>query len=131
MQVVTTSFAFNGQSKISINWPMLYVLNFPFRRNYHSRIETRSLKCDLEKSFIYFIIFNWAIAGLFFFIFVYSKQLIEIKICQWLDLNHRSLVSPVTALPTEPQPLTEKLFLQIARRKTKYFTHVWIDQVYG
>ena len=46
-----------------------------------------------------------AIPGLFFFIFVFSKQLIVNKICRWLDLNHRSLVSEVNALPTEPQPL--------------------------
>ena len=32
-------------------------------------------------------------------------QLIVNKICRWLDLNHGSLVSEATALPTVPQPL--------------------------
>ena len=32
-------------------------------------------------------------------------QLIVNKICRWLDLNHGSLVSEATALPTMPQPL--------------------------
>ena len=43
--------------------------------------------------------------GLFFFIFVFSIQLLENKICRCLDSNYRSLVLEVTTLPTEPQPL--------------------------
>ena len=38
-----------------------------------------------------------------FFTFVFLIQLIKNKICQWLDLNHGSLVLEATALPTEPQ----------------------------
>ena len=54
---------------------------------------------------------KWAIQGPFFFIFVFSKQLViakqmfYIKMCQRLDLNCGPLVSGATALPTEPQPL--------------------------
>ena len=43
------------------------------------------------------------------FIVVISIQLnvtnVQCKFCQWLDLNCRPLVSEVTALPTEPEPL--------------------------
>ena len=49
--------------------------------------------------------FKWAFPGLFFFIFVFSIQLIVNKKCRWLDSNCGSLVSEATALPTEPQPL--------------------------
>ena len=44
-----------------------------------------------------------------FLYFVCSTQLTVkkclIRVCQWLDLNHGSLVSEATALPTVPQPL--------------------------
>ena len=36
------------------------------------------------------------------FFTVDSKQMFFIKVCQWLDSNHRPLVSEATALPTEP-----------------------------
>ena len=47
---------------------------------------------------------------LFFYIFVFSKQLTINNFSifenrRWLDANFRPLVSEVTALPTEPQPL--------------------------
>ena len=49
------------------------------------------------------------IPGLFFFIFVFSIQLtvnnVQNKFCRWLDSNREPLVSEVTTLPTEPQPL--------------------------
>ena len=53
------------------------------------------------------IVFKWPIPGLFFFSsFQYNWQLtFNIIFCRWLDLNLRPLVSEVTALPTEPQPL--------------------------
>ena len=52
---------------------------------------------------------KWAIPGLFLFIFVFSIQLViykltnecSIKFCRWLESNR----GPLTALPTEPQPL--------------------------
>ena len=51
-------------------------------------------------------IFKWVITGLFFFNFVFSKQLIENKTCRWLYLNWGSLDLEVTTPPTEPpQPL--------------------------
>ena len=46
-----------------------------------------------------------AILGLFFFIFVFSIQLMVNKVCRCLDSNHRSLVLEATALPTAPPPL--------------------------
>ena len=49
------------------------------------------------------------VTGLFFFIFVFSLQLIENKICWGLDSKCRSLVSKVTILPTAPQPLPNRL----------------------
>ena len=55
-----------------------------------------------------FFLKKWAIPGLFFFIFIFSIQLIVnawIKFRRWLDSNHGPLVSEATALPTEPQPL--------------------------
>ena len=54
---------------------------------------------------LHFKIFLLAIPGLFFFIFVFSIQLLLNKICWWLDLNRGSLVSEATPLPTESQPL--------------------------
>ena len=55
---------------------------------------------------------KWAIPGLFFFIFVFTIQLVVIecsiyKFCQWLESNRKSLVLEVTALPTAPQPMPE------------------------
>ena len=53
-----------------------------------------------------------AIPGLFSFIFVYSVFWLhkwQIKFCRWRDLNRGSLVSDVTALPTEPPPLSTLL----------------------
>ena len=52
---------------------------------------------------------KWAIPGLFLYIFVFSIQLViykltnecSIKFCRWLESNR----GPLTALPTEPQPL--------------------------
>ena len=41
--------------------------------------------------------------SLFFLLFL-NVQMVD-KICRCWDLNHRSLVSEATALPTEPQPL--------------------------
>ena len=53
---------------------------------------------------------KWAIPGHFFFIFrLFYKQLTVNKSCQRLDSNPGSLVSEVTALPTAPQPLPNKL----------------------
>ena len=50
---------------------------------------------------------NWAIHGLFFFIFVFSIQLkAHIIFRQWLDLNRGSLELEATALPTAPQLLS-------------------------
>ena len=60
-----------------------------------------------------FFLKKWAIPGLFFFIFVFSIQLIVnkfIKFRQWLDSNRGPLVSEATPLPTEPQPLPNRLF---------------------
>ena len=49
--------------------------------------------------------FKWAHPGLFFFIFVFSIiSNWQINFCQCWDLNHGSLVSEATALPTVPQP---------------------------
>ena len=48
-----------------------------------------------------------------------------IKICQWLDLNRRPLLSEATALPTEPQPLPNGLLLSLQRR-TKF--HIGSDR---
>ena len=55
------------------------------------------------------LFFKWSIPGHFFFILIFSIQLIvnicSLKFCQWPDLNCRPLVSEATVLPTEPQPL--------------------------
>ena len=52
---------------------------------------------------------------------VFSLQLTvninSVKIFQWLDSNRWHLVSESAALPTEPQPMSEKLYLL----KTLYF----------
>ena len=61
---------------------------------------------------------KWAISGLFFFIFVFSIQLIVntwIKVCWWLDSNRGTLVSEETALPTEPQPLPQFLLFLLGK----------------
>ena len=52
--------------------------------------------------------FKWAIPGIFFFIFVFSKQLTvnNVKYTR-RDSNRGPLVLEVTALPTEPQPLPD------------------------
>ena len=48
---------------------------------------------------------KWAIAGLFFFIFVYSTNS---KSCRWLVSNRGPLVLEAAALPTETQPLPKR-----------------------
>ena len=53
-------------------------------------------------------VFLWAIPGIFFLIFIFSKQLtvnVQYIFCRWLDPNCGPLILEVTALPTEPQPL--------------------------
>ena len=72
---------------------------------------TKLIVCGLSISVVFL---RGAIPGLFFFIFVFSiVQLVDkillIKFCRCLDSNRGSLVSEVTALPTEPQPLTNLL----------------------
>ena len=75
---------------------------------------------------------KWAITGLFFSLFSSFQQLIVnmfiIKSCRWLDLNYGPLVSEVTALPTEPQPLpTYILFVGTATQLVILPTHSpWI-----
>ena len=60
------------------------------------------------------LIFKYrAISRLFFFIFVFSMQLMVNKICRWPDSNLRSLVLEATACSTEPLPLHIILFLLI------------------
>ena len=58
---------------------------------------------------------NGHLLASFFFIYVFSTQLKEkewlIKVCRWLDSNHGSLVSEMTSLPTEAQPLPKSLLL--------------------
>ena len=49
-------------------------------------------------SYLYFHLFNT----------VDNKQMFYIKVCRWLDSNRGPLVSDVTALPTEPQPLPKR-----------------------
>ena len=57
------------------------------------------------------VFFIWAYPGLFFIIFVFSMLFNwQINFCRCLDLNRRSLVSEVTALPTVPQPLPNIIF---------------------
>ena len=52
---------------------------------------------------------------LFFFIFVFSIQLtvkiVQYQFCRWLDSNRGPLMLQATALPTEPQPLPGRKFL--------------------
>ena len=50
--------------------------------------------------FEFYFFFKWDIPDLFFFILVFSMQLMVVKICQWRDSNRRSLI-----LLTEPQTL--------------------------
>ena len=50
--------------------------------------------CHFRPLFLYFLLFNS----------VDSKQMLYIKVCQWLNSIHRPLVLEATALPTEPQP---------------------------
>ena len=70
------------------------------------------------------LVFIWAIAGFFFFIFVFSIQLtvknVIYKFCQWQDFNCGPLLSEATALPTEPQPLPLPSFSQITNTDTTY-----------
>ena len=55
---------------------------------------------------------EWAIHGLFFFIFLVSAVNSNIKFCPWLDLNLGTQMKEATTLSTEPQPLP-KIFTYI------------------
>ena len=61
----------------------------------------------------------------FLFIFVFSVQLIinkcSIKFCRWLEANRGPLVLKATALPTEPQPLPNKI-----NKFKKQSTQMWL-----
>ena len=63
------------------------------------------------------LFFKWSIPGHFFFIFIFSIQLIvnivHYKFCRWLDSNHRPLESIATTIPTEPQPLPKNLLTYV------------------
>ena len=83
---------------------------------------TKNAKCTITKR-IYLvlgILFKWAIPGLIFFIFVVlivnSK---EVQLCLWLHLNCGPLVSKVTALPTEPQPLPKGILCSFTKTWNK------------
>ena len=69
--------------------------------------------------------------GLFFFIIVFSIQLIVNKICLWLDSNHGSLVSEATTLPTEPpsSPIVSECFC--TRVKVVFFKKLRLDILYS
>ena len=71
---------------------------------------------------------KWAITGLFFSLFSSFQQLIVnmfiIKSCRWLDLNYGPLVSEVTALPTEPQPLPQALIIVFTRHEITTITFI-------
>ena len=69
---------------------------------------TLKIKIELFGS-LRLCVFKWVIQGLFVFIFVFStansKQMFNIKVCQWMDSNHWPLSLEATALPTKSQPL--------------------------
>ena len=74
---------------------------------------------------------KWAIPCLFFFIFVFYIQLrvnnVQYKFCRWLDLNHGPLVLEATALPIEPQPLSQrKMFYPKFNFRSK---DIWNDRL--
>ena len=81
------------------------------------------------------LFFNWAIPGLFFFIFVFSMQLIVNKFCRRLDSNLGSLVFESTALPTaytvahlfkmgHPRPLFHLFSVFSSKKKTNFTTNL-------
>ena len=77
------------------------------------RIVTQNRFSNNLKTFLFHffnkLFFKWAILSHFFFIFVFStvnSKYVFNKICRWLDWNRGPLVSQVTFLPTEPQPLS-------------------------
>ena len=53
----------------------------------------------------------WAIPGIFLLIFVFSIQLTvgTYKTCWWLDSNYKPVELEVRALPTESQPLPQRI----------------------
>ena len=87
----------------------------------------------LQKKFLFtlaIVFLEWAIPGLFslFSSFQYTVDIKKmfnkyIFFCQWLDLNHRLLVSEVTTLPTEP-----RLLPALAIVKTIQFKHIFETQ---
>ena len=64
---------------------------------YHDRCYSCWKNGPTQPLFLYFRLFNTQLTA--------NKCSIWINFCQWLDSNRRPLVSEVTALPTEPQPL--------------------------
>ena len=85
----------------------------PSTRERRANVRLHSLSNSLQS--ISFLI-NGPIPASFFFIFVFSVQLIVkswLKFCRWLDSNSGPLVLEATALPTEPQPLPKYFLLRI------------------
>ena len=99
-------------------WELCWELFLVNRPNLHSHLVNSLAKCTLTKKI-------WSIVFLSTRKVVHSvkvdrksilstrnlvnpvpmKEMFYIKVCRWLDLNHRPMVLEAPTLPTEPQPL--------------------------
>ena len=112
----TAQFSTSFMSLFLYLYPSILQLKIPFSSHF-----LNGIFCS--------IFFNWAIPGLFFFIFVFSIQLTvhicQFKFCQWLDSNPGPLESDMTALPTEPHPLPS--FLRLSCLSSFTFDHLYFS----
>ena len=118
MNQTVVQFCFGPNFETLIKW---------FRHIVHRLVSTTlvtmvgtmaSLLYEYEFESNSYVFFKGAIPGLLFFILVFLIYLTENNVqcifCLWLDSNRGPLVSELTALPSEPQPLPKNSHLFVA-----------------